>query len=219
MKTQPFNAYIKSLQYKMLESTNPHIEPIRYAIQANLLEIRRGSARGQKLFHNAIIFISKEQFDNQELSVMDKISIGENAQWVSKYHSLSIYDENKLKEYHKSQLKKDTNGKTYAKINFYAYTLKVKEEDWKIVEKADEVCYIQCGKTKFYIDETEMENDVYCFFFDKDVFDKIQENNMQTFEMNCYLHKQKKWKKLIELQSAFDDESGRYFANLIVRGE
>lgn len=219
MRTQPFNAYIKNLQYKTIESKNPHNEPIVYAIQATLLEVRRGSARGQKLFHNALIYISQEQYEKQEISEMDKIAITENAQWVSKSHSLNIYDENKLKEYHKSQLKKDTNGKTYAKIYFYAYTLKVKQEDWKIVEKADEVCYIQCGKTKFYIDETEIDNEAYCFFFDKDVFDKIQENNMQTFEMNCYLHKQKKWRKLIELQSAFDDDSGRYFANLIVRGE
>ena len=122
-----------------------------------------------------------------------------------------------MKEFDKSQLKKDTSGRTYAKVNFNAYTLKVKQEDWKLVERADEICYIQCGKVKFYIDESEIDNEVYCFFFDKDVFDLIQENNMKTFEMNCYLHKQKKWRKLIELQSAFDDESGRYFANLIVK--
>ena len=95
--------------------------------------------------------------------------------------------------------------------------MKVKQEDWKLVERADEICYIQCGKVKFYIDESEIDNEVYFFFFDKGVFDLIQENNMKTFEMNCYLHKQKKWRKLIELQSAFDDESGRYFANLLVK--
>ena len=217
MKTQPFNAYIKTLQYKKIEKESKFVEPVRYAIQANLLECKKGMARGKKQFHNALIFISEEEYNNRELKVMDKININENAQWVSQYHSLAVYDENKLKDYDNSQLKKDEKGRTFAKINFNGYTLKVQKEDWKMIERADEICYIQCGKVKFYIDETEIDNDVYCFFFDKNTFDQIESNNMQTFEMNCYLHKQKKWRKLIELQSAFDDESGRYFANLIVK--
>lgn len=188
-----------------------------YCISANLLEVRQG--RGKKLYHTALIFITKEQFEQRSLNVMDKIQVKDTAQWISSYYSIDCYDEEKLKDYDPSQLKKNAAGRTYARVHFYAYTIKMKQDDWEIVERADESCYIQCGKVKFYIPEHQIDDPVYCFFFDLNTYNKIVDNNMQTMKMNCYLHKQKKWQKDIELQTAYDSASDKYFANLIVKGE
>ena len=111
MKTQPFNAYIKSIQYRSVENKQSTGEPMLYYAQCNLLECKQG--KQNRTFHNAMIFLTKEQFDNQELKVMDKIHITENAQWINKYMSLNVYDEKKLKEFDESRLLKDNNGKTY----------------------------------------------------------------------------------------------------------
>ena len=218
MKTQPFNAYIKSIQYRSVENKQSTGEPMLYYAQCNLLECKQG--KQNRTFHNAMIFLTKEQFDNQELKVMDKIHITENAQWINKYMSLNVYDEKKLKEFDESRLLKDNNGKTYGKVHFYAYSLKVKHADWSFVERAAESCYIQVAKgVKYFIDETMLNDDSYCFFFGKDTYDKLVDVNMQEIDMNCYLHNKIVWKKKIEVQTAFDDTSGRFFANLIVKGE
>lgn len=218
MKTQPFNAYIKSIQYKSMENKRTSGEPMLYYAQCNLLECKQG--KQNRTFHNAMIFLTKEQFDNQELKVMDKIHITENAQWINKYMSLNVYDEKKLKEFDESRLLKDNNGKTYGKVHFYAYSLKVKPADWSFVERAAESCYIQVVKgVKCFIDETMLNDDSYCFFFGKDTYDKLVDINMQEIDMNCYLHNKTMWKKRIEIQTAFDDTSERFFANLIVKGE
>lgn len=221
MRTQKFTAYIKKLQYNKFENENPSKfqDPVVYSCQATLLEIKVGMNHAKKVYHNALLTLTEGEYNKQALGVGDKIEISDKAQWVSKSMSLNIYDQAKLKELNETHLQKDENGRTYAKVWFYAYTLRAKIGEWKIVEKADEICYIQCGKVKFYINETQMNDEAYCFFFDKDVYDKIEENNFKEIEMNCYLHKQKRWRKLIELQTAFDNESGRYFANLIVKGE
>lgn len=219
MKTQPFKAYIKSLKYNKFENKSSFGEPVQYFIQANLLEIKQGRL-ARKTYHNAMLYISEDEYNTRAFNEMDRIEVSERATWESKYFKLDIYDENKLKDYDKSQLKKNTNGKTYATVNFYAYTLKAKQGDWKVVERADEICYIQVTRgVKFYIDETQLDEQAYCFFFDKEVYDKIVDKNMQTFDMLCYLHKQPKWKKRIEIQTAFDESSGKYFANLIVKGD
>lgn len=218
MKTQPFRAYIKQLQYNTYEFDTKLGHQVQYYIQANLLEIKQGRF-AQKTYHTAMIYITEEQYNNRELNVMDKIEINENAQWINSYFSLNIYDKKKLEEYDSSRLLRDDKGRTYAKVHFNAYTLKVKPEDWKLIERADQACYIQCGKVKFYIDETQVNDETYCFFFDQDTYDKIVENNMQVIDMICYLHRQIKWKNPIELQTAFDDSSSRYFANLIVKEE
>lgn len=221
MRTQKFTAYIKKLQYNKFENENPNKfqDPIVYSCQATLLEIKIGMNHAKKVYHNALLTLTEDEYNKQALGVGDKIEISDKAQWVSKSMSLNIYDQAKLKELNETHLLKDDKGKTYAKVWFYAYTLRAKIDEWKIVEKADEICYIQCGKVKFYINETQINDEAYCFFFGKDIYDKIIENNMAELEMNCYLHKQKRWRKLVEVQTAYDDDSKRYFCNLIVKGE
>lgn len=221
MRTQKFTAYIKKLQYNKFENEKPSKfqDPVVYSCQVTLLEIKVGMNHAKKVYHNALLTLTEDEYNKQALGVGDKIEISDKAQWVSKSMSLNIYDPAKLKELNETYLQKDENGRTYAKVWFYAYTLRAKIGEWKMVEKADEICYIQCGKVKLYINETQINDEAYCFFFGKDIYDKIIENNMTELEMNCYLHKQKRWRKLVELQSAFDDESQRYFCNLIVKGE
>lgn len=222
MRTQKFTAYIKKLQYKKIENENPKKfqEPVIYYIQATLLEIKLGMNHAKKSFiNNAMLYITEEQYNNKELQVGDKIEISDKAQWIPNSYSLNIYDKNKLEEMDSSRLMKDEKGRSYAKVTFDAYSLKCKIGDWKVIEKADEICYIQCGKVKFYITEDMINYDTYCFFFDKDIYDKIVENNLKEIEMNCYLHKQKRWRKLVEIQTAFDEDSKKYFCNLIMKGE
>lgn len=218
MKVQQFYAYVNELKYKeILPKEGAKEQEPQYCINANLLEIRQG--RGKRHYHTAIIYITKEQFEQRVINKMDKILIKDSAQWLSTYYSIDCYDEEKLKTYDESQLKQNANGKTYARVHFYAYTIIMKQSDWELVEKADECCYIQCGKVKFYIPEHQIDDPVYCFFFDIETYNKLVDNNMQTIKMNCYLHKQKKWQKDIELQVAYDNASGKYFANLIIKGE
>ena len=217
MKTQSFKAYIYKIKYSKVENENPHFDPVSYRANVSLLECKKGKAR--RTYHNAVIYLTEQQFNEQSLGVMDKIEIKDTADWKSKYFSLNIYDQEKLKQMSDSQLLQDVNGRTYARANFYAYTLHAKIGDWTLLEKGDECCYIQCGKVKFYIAEHQVDEPAYCFFFDVDTFDKIVDINMQTVPMNCYLHKQKKWQKQIEVQSAYDPDSEKYFANLIVKEE
>lgn len=216
MKTQKFRAYIKNLQYYKKENESQYGDPVVYYIQATLLETGKGRIKHNS-YHNATIYISEDQYNTQELKVMDKIEIGENAKWKSKSLNLNVYDEKKLREFNVSKLQKDEQGRTFGKIYFYAYTLSAKQEDWTLVERADEAFYIQAGRTKIYIDENELNNLEFCKFFEKDVYDKISEINFQTIEMNCYAHKNIVWKKKVEVQSAFDEASGKYFANLIIK--
>lgn len=221
MRTQKFTAYIKKLQYNKFENKKPSKfqDPIVYSCQVTLLEIKLGMIHAKKVYHNALLTLTEDEYNTQALGVGDKVEISDKAQWVSKNMSLNIYDQAKLKELNETHLLKDDKGKTYAKVWFYAYTLRAKIGEWKIVEKADEICYIQCGKVKFYINETQINDEAYCFFFDKDIYNKIEDNNMQEIDIRCYLHKQKKWLKRAELQTAFDEESNRYFCNLIAKGE
>ena len=218
MKTQPFNAYIKSIQYKSVESKKNTGEPTLYYAQCVLIECKLG--KQNRTYHNAVIYLTQEQFDNRELAVMDKIRVKESAQWVNKYLSLNIYDEKKLKEFDESKLMKDAKGRTYGIARFYAYSLKLKTTDWSFVERAAESCYIQVAKgVKCFIDETMLNDDSYCFFFGKDTYNKLVDINMQEIDMNCYLHNKIMWKKRIEIQTAFDETSNKFFANLIVKGE
>lgn len=222
MRTQKFTAYIKKLQYNKFENENPtkFQDPVVYSCQVTLLEIKVGMNHAKKVYlNNVLLYITEDEYNTQALGVGDKIEISDKAQWVANPISLNIYDKKKLEGMNPSRLQKDEKGNTYAKVTFDAYTLKVKQGDWKIVEKADEICYIQCGKVKFYINKTQMNDDAYCFFFNKDVYDKIEENNFKEMELNCYLHKQKRWRKLVEVQCAYDDDSSKYFVNLIIKGE
>ena len=217
MKVQAFSAYILTTKYRSFETKSKFYTGTQYACDCKIQEIKTG--RGKKAFHNASIFLTQEQFENRYLSKGDKILIKDSAKWVSRLVELKAFDPKNIQKCDTSMLKKDEKGKTYVDYKFYSYQITIKPEDYEVTEKVEECCYIQVGKAKFYIPEREMDNTEFCFFFDKDTYDKLQNCNMQVTDLNCYLHGNRKWNKQVQVQSAFDEDSNKYFANLIVMGE
>lgn len=161
MKIQPFLGKIDKIQYKTFKSNSNEGQEL-YACLCNIIEIGKGLAK-YKRFHNALLYLSIQQYNEKYLEKGDIINFKENCQWKSYPFTFRSYNPNIIKNKDKSLLKIDNNGKTYYEESAYAYKIVCKEGSWDLKEKYYEKIYCTITRSGLKL-PLETKND----FFNQD---------------------------------------------------
>lgn len=211
MKIQKFSAIIKDITYTKVEKSNNTF----YVANTQISEIGRG-VKPSKIFDNAKIYLTEQDFNNKKFAIGDRISLNDNIRIVRNVVELRCYDSKKLKKYKPSKLKRDERNRTYGINNVVGYTFSCPIGSVSLTEKAGKSCHININGVVFYIQESEINAPYYTIFYNsKEDYDKLKPLNMQDVNLTCYLHKNAKWCILCEVQTAYDEDSSQYFINII----
>ena len=214
-----FKAVIKSIKYSEgIHKNKLHKDEPFYYAQAELIELAQG--RCKKRYHNAQIYLTEEEYINEIYGENDRIEISDKAKWKSNPFKFNCYDSEKLKNYPNGKLKKDSKDRTYGKFYVNAYVVEVPVGQLKIVEKAEEIAFWKINKTKIFVNEEAMDIDANSVFFnDKEKFDSLLTVNNKIIPIKFYFHKLVKKTCNALIQTAFDEDSKRYFVNIILQND
>ena len=201
-----FVAVIEQVKYKQFENKNKNTkdeEPILYLCNATISEVGRGMSRF-KTEHNVCFYLTKEQFDEKIIEKSDRVNILAGCKWQPQLLDYKTYDQNKIKEADKSQLKVDSAGKTYMQFKCFAYKIICKGEDsWSINAKwyDQNYCTIVNTKVKLPLEskkQFESKNELD-FFLDPPEMDIISPLNGQIVKVIAYSNKNKFAEKQMEV--------------------
>lgn len=176
MKIQPFNAIIETLRYIEIKKENQ--PETKYSCYIGFKEGSKGNPKS-KPTHHAWIELSKEEFDNKTLEKGDIIAIKE-AKWNLNPVVYTSYSPKVLQTKNKSELKVDKEGKAYYSAKLNNYVVNVKRDQWEILYKWFDVCYLVIADTNIklpLLGKKQFKDDEIDFILEVDEFETLKPYN------------------------------------------
>lgn len=215
MKVSAFVGKVVSLSYKNFENkikTENIDETELYLCNVTVEEIGRGMSR-YKTYHNILIYLNKEEFDERCIEKNDRIYIGDTAKWKSTKLEYNSYKPEVIKNANKSKLKTDDNGKTFYQDLVFAYKVVCKKNDWQMETKwyDQHYCTIKDSRLKLPLeDKKQFNNLVLEFYLDYDEIDLVKDFNGTVQTLLGYSNHNKMGEKKVGVELVRDEENGCY---------
>lgn len=185
MKIQPFNATIETLKYIEIKKENQP-EP-KYSCYIGFKEVSKGNPKS-KPTHHAWIELSKEEFNNKALEQSDIIAIRE-AKWNLNPVVYTSYSPKVLQTKNKSELKVDKDGKAYYSTKLNNYVVNVKRDQWKILHKWYDVCYLVIADTNIKLPllaKKQFKDEEIDFILEVDEFETLKPYNATLQKVTAF---------------------------------
>lgn len=220
MKIQSFKADIVTTKYVKFENKSAFTKeenPEMFVCNVVINEVGRGLSKF-KVQHQATLMMTPEQWEAKVIEKGDRIEFSDNATFKpDRSVEFKTYDPEKIKNYDKSQLKVDEQGKVYASSKVFPYSLRAKVGDWSLVGKYYDLNYftIKNSGVKLPLENKEQfeQDEPFEFVLDQNEADAIAQFNGQTVLVIAYSNMNKFADKEMTV-SLKRDEAGAYVLKL-----
>lgn len=213
--TENFVAVIEQVKYKEFENKNKkekEKEPTLFLCNATISEVGRGMSKF-KSEHNVVFYLTEDQYTERVIEKGDRVNILAGCKWQPQLLDYKSYDQNKIKEADKSQLKVDSSGKTHLHFKCFAYKIICKDENsWSMNAKwyDQNYCTILNTRVKLPLEDKkqfEAKNKLD-FFLDPPEMEIIDKLNGQIVKVIAYSNKNKFSEKEMSVYTERNEKDG-----------
>lgn len=215
MKVKPFKCIIESVFYVSAQRKKSNGETIpTYICNVTIKESGKGSAF-EKNYHNLILYMNQEQFDNRVLEKGDEIQVND-AKWKPITTYYTSYSKKTIDKADKSKLKVSPDGRVYFIERVFSYKISVKNENWELIYKWYNLTYMKIANNAIklpLISKQQFDLDIIDFVLEEKEFTGLKELDSTEQLVTCY-HKNNKFADDTRKISVFMDPNEEFILRI-----